>query len=258
MLSKWSYYAESVARLLTGFRAPHTIIRLFTRGVVGTTEIQLRSGERFEVRTALDAWTVKETFLDRFYDRYGGVVQPGWTVIDIGGGFGDFVVHAAKLGGTVHGYEPHPESRALLERNVVANAVAEQVTVHTEAVSDRVGTLRLVADGSEPLDSEFREHGAGIEVRSIPLTEALDRTESGRCDLLKMDCEGAEYPILMSADTDTLARVDRIVMEWHDDGQAPEHEDLARFLADNGFAVRSWKNRVHGHIGYLAATRTGA
>jgi FkbM family methyltransferase len=32
-------------------------------------------------------------------------------------------------------------------------------------------------------------------------------------DLLKLDCEGAEYAILMGASAESLARVQRIVME---------------------------------------------
>jgi hypothetical protein len=35
------------------------------------------------------------------------------------------------------------------------------------------------------------------------------------CDLLKLDCEGAEFDALLSADDETLRRAQRIILEFH-------------------------------------------
>lgn len=53
-------------------------------------------------------------------------------------------------------------------------------------------------------------------------------------DLLKLDCEGAEYAILMGASTESLARVQRIVMEYHDLDAEREHS-LGAFLGRKRF-----------------------
>jgi len=72
-------------------------------------------------------------------------------------------------------------------------------------------------------------------------------------DLLKLDCEGAEYAILMGASAESLARVQRIIMEYHDLDAEHEHTRLVHFLEGNGFSVRLHANPVHAEIGYLYA-----
>jgi hypothetical protein len=74
-------------------------------------------------------------------------------------------------------------------------------------------------------------------------------------DLLKLDCEGAEYAILMGASAESLAHVQRIVMEYHDLDVEYEHSSLVRFLESSGFRVQLHANPVHAEIGYLYAWR---
>ncbi len=51
---------------------------------------------RMLVHNRMDAWSVKETFLDRFYSRYGTEIEPYWTIVDIGAAIGEFTVFAAQ------------------------------------------------------------------------------------------------------------------------------------------------------------------
>ncbi len=58
--------------------------------------IWLRNGCRFQVRSLMDVWIIKETCLDRQYELYGTRIEDGWTVIDIGAGLGDFAILIAR------------------------------------------------------------------------------------------------------------------------------------------------------------------
>jgi hypothetical protein len=59
-----------------------------------------------------------------------------------------------------------------------------------------------------------------------------------RIDLLKMDCEGAEYEILFGTPRDVLAKIAEIRMEIHDFGIAGCHPaNLKEFLGSQSFAV---------------------
>ena len=51
-----------------------------------------------------------------------------------------------------------------------------------------------------------------IEFRMVDLDTALSRL-GAECDLIRLDCEGAEYEILMSMTNAHAARVSRIVFE---------------------------------------------
>jgi len=75
------------------------------------------------------------------------------------------------------------------------------------------------------------------------------------CDFLKMDCEGGEYDILLSASNDALVSVDRICMETHDGVTKYNHTNLVRFLQDHGYQVRFETNPVHASLGMLYAFR---
>lgn len=45
---------------------------------------------------ATDVWSAKETWLDRFYERCGFPIAPGWTDVDIGAGIGEFILLASQ------------------------------------------------------------------------------------------------------------------------------------------------------------------
>ena len=258
--TKYRYYLSSIYKLLTGVRERRLILRLYL-GMAGPGPHHVhlrRSGASFWVRSAMDMWSVKETFLDRMYERFGTRVEDGWTVVDIGAGIGEFTIFAA-LGHSrnrVFGFEPFSESFTLLQRNVAANRVTG-IEVINAAVSAESGGVELDISGGEPLS--LRSYAASdsqrSHVRSFSLEDALAHCRVDQCDLLKLDCEGAEYDILMSARPDVLARVRRIVMEYHDGVSGHSHGQLAAFLQTNGYVVRIQPNFVHADLGYMYCYR---
>jgi hypothetical protein len=60
-----------------------------------------------------------------------------------------------------------------------------------------------------------RHSGSSEGVDVVPLSLALE-CAGGSIDLLKLDCEGAEYVILMKAPAEILEHIARIVLEYHD------------------------------------------
>jgi len=229
----------------------------------GDHSIRLRKPPvKFTVRGAMDVWSVKETFLDAFYTRYGIPVQDGWIVVDIGAGIGDFSIYAAYGNPDiiVYAYEPFCESYQLLIKNITVNAL-DNVLAFQEAVWSRSGTLTLDLSGGEPLQIASRESGFAPgsvnpnAVKAITLKEILDGQRIKKVDLLKLDCEGAEYEILLKSPSEVLARIERIIMEYHDRDEERHHINLIHFLEGEGYHVTHQKNIVHDDIGYLFAAR---
>lgn len=259
VLRKFTYYAISGIRLLTGFRNPALVLRLFL-GLAspGIREVQLRkSGMRFLVRGAMDVWIIKETWLDRFYERYGFPVGAEWTVIDVGAGIGDFAIFAATRHPTnvVYAFEPYPESFHLLRENLRLNRVGN-VYPFAQAIAARTGTVSLDISGGEPLQfGTAKSSDRRIEVAARSLAAVLEEIDADHCDLLKMDCEGAEYEILFHTPSATLRRIARLVIEYHEGVTPYGHQDLVSFLTAQGFQVRIHPNPVHPHLGFLSALR---
>jgi len=260
---KYYYYAGSILKLLTGVREWNLILRIFLDLPVPEKKvISLRStGLRFQVRGKMDIWSIKETFIDRFYEKYGVPVQDDWVIVDIGAGIGEYTLFAAAghSGNTVHAYEPFPESFSLLKANLELNRV-KGVQIFSEAVAGQSGTAELDLAGGEPLKFSTEAHHAlpdALHVTAMTLSQVLDRVGK-RCNVLKLDCEGAEYTILFNTPDVVLATLDHIVLEYHDRVTAYSHRDLVEFLSAKGFSVETVPNVVHSELGYLHAFRSPA
>jgi len=215
------------------------------------------------VRGAMDVWSIKETFLDRFYEKYGYSIRPDWKIIDIGAGTGEYTLFAAAAMtdplGQVFAFEPFPKSFALLQENLQLNKI-NNVQAFPEAIGAEAGELVLDQAGGEPLQFQSRDALAASmdtsqRVKSLSLAGVFEKTGLDSCDLLKLDCEGAEYAILFAAPRAILEHISYIVMEYHDNVTQYSHKDMARFLVERGYHVDTFPNPVHAYLGYLRAMR---
>ncbi|HEV3117221.1 MAG TPA: FkbM family methyltransferase, partial [Gemmataceae bacterium] len=159
----------------------------------------------------------------------------------IGAHIGAFAVLAATLwpGCRLIACECDPENVALLKRNLLeadketrrpgdketlpnvrivdAAIVGEEVSeVEFHAVADKAG--RNSGGGS----CFLREPGSqAIRVPALSIRRLWREQHIDRCDLMKLDCEGAELPILAALAGDgLLPRIRCLVGEWH---VLPEH-----------------------------------
>jgi hypothetical protein len=89
-------------------------------------------------------------------------------------------------------------------------------------------------------------------VRSVALSDVL-ASLPGPCDFLKMDCEGAEYDMLLHLNDATLARIRRICLEYHEGVTPYGRGDLERFFKDKGWQVRVSPSPVRRELGFLYA-----
>jgi FkbM family methyltransferase len=133
-------------------------------------------------------------------------------VLDIGAHVGIVSMYLAKTYGCkVQAYEPNPHNYKRLVANLKANGLDRLVTAHNLAVT---------GDGRDVVISEANPGGNsgghtiygtnGVTVGSTTLKAMLD---GAPVDLLKIDCEGAEFEIL--ADVESLKQVKAIRGEFH-------------------------------------------
>jgi FkbM family methyltransferase len=258
------YYAYSLVEMVIHFKNwPKVLSLLIHQPGWGLMTLRIRRPKMdVFVRGAMDIWSVKETILDQFYTRYGTPVQADWTVVDVGAGIGDYCLHATNGvdGVKVVAFEPYPGSYDLLQRNLALNGI-EQVRTYQKAVWGSSGKLHLNLSTGEPLQIQSQENPGfqtgedvlivdAVSLEAVLTTEKLDMV-----DLLKMDCEGAEYEIFLYAPEDILGRIKRIIMEYHDIDAEHHHQVLVSFLQNQGYRVTCHQNFVHQHIGYLYAVR---
>ena len=80
---------------------------------------------------------------------------------------------------------------------------------------------------------------ARVETINAPgytLAKIFEMGQVRRCDLLKVDIEGAEYELFEKTPDEIWNKIFRVVMEVHKDGGRSEKE-LVRILEQKGFQV---------------------
>lgn len=180
----------------------------------------------------------------------------GATVLDIGGHIGCFAYIAKKCGASlVHSYEPFPTSYELLLSNTTY--------LNTRCFNSAIGYSNT--KGKLPTTSEVVNTGGWSIVESedgpidiIGLDVAILRicreSPTGRINLLKIDCEGGEWPAFSGCYC--LDLVDEIVGEWHDYLWNDKYwvaEDLHRLLPQ--FKVTIYPPAPNAHWGLFTAKR---
>jgi len=261
---KFIYYVTSLGTLLGRVRNwPVLFWELLGLPIGRPYLMRLRDGATFQVRNFMDAWIVKEVYLDRDYERHGVALQPGWTVVDIGACLGGFAVFAARraAGIHVHACEPAPESYRLLRQNLDLNRVAN-VTPHPVAVAGASQPLTLYtfaghAEQNSMTPTRSKGQPTAVTVEGLSLADLFERLGIARCDFLKIDCEGAEFDILLKAPPELFGRIRHICMEYHDGVTSYSHADLLRHFEQLGFQTRRFPSPVLPDEGFIYAFNSG-
>lgn len=128
------------------------------------------------------------------------------VIVDVGGNLGWFSLAARERwpDARITAYEPNPPMAQRLERN--AGPVG--VEVRAEAVGGEDGEVAV----EQPGESWMARTVPGGTIRQAGLRRVVERA-GGRIDLLKLDCEGAEWPML--DDPAPWPAVRWLTMEYH-------------------------------------------
>jgi FkbM family methyltransferase len=265
LIRKYFYYLWSIVELLLGIKNWKVLFEVFLgKPFLGVKWLELRRNNlKVGVGSKMEAWSVKETLIDRFYTRLGTEIQSDWVVVDIGAAIGEFTIEAALqlTDGVVHAFEPNPGSINILRQNIRANNLG-CVQNYNLGVWKEEGEIPLHFLNNEPLQaisgSEHSPSSLAVKETTIPvitLRQLVDEKVGGKIDLLKLDCEGAEYEILLNQDPKLFEKIGRIVMEYHDLDEQCNHCVLTELFEELGYQVNRYDNLVHDNLGYLYADR---
>lgn len=188
-------------------------------------------------------------------------IGDGDVIVDVGAHVGTFTVWAASRNpkARVVAVEPSASTLKYLRRNVETNHL-RNVTIVEAACGGSNGTVALMSRGPAACNTIYRTDNYASSfspagrAEMITLDKLFSDLSIEHCDLLKLDCEGAEYEILYSAGKETLDRVRRIAMEYHTGMNRYSPESLAEHLKGIGFKV-DLQAPLDEEGGYLLATR---
>jgi FkbM family methyltransferase len=172
------------------------------------------------------------------------------VIIDIGTHIGSFCYAALQRGSNrVYGFEASPENLDRARQNL--KSFGDRVQLRHQAVwrSDaKVDQLHFWERAVNNGGGQVWRDSAGPSIAAVAFDEVVrEATQGGRTRvrLVKLDCEGSEYPILLTAKS--LHLVDEIIGEFHEFGPDDEpHRDINTI------------NRVPGYDRYTIKVLTQA
>jgi len=218
--------------------------------------VRTREGCTLRVRLTRNVgglYPVLDVFAKRAYECEWEI-EENPVVLDVGGHVGAFLVWLAAQHHGLTGvtYEPDPAAFSYLRENLAANGLAH-VEARLEAVGDRSVDARLYrplpGGGASSLYASNSERGGdSIPTSVVSFDDAVARFRR-EISLLKLDCEGAEYDIVLRSDASTFQRIRRIVIEYHPVEAADPNALVAR-LNELGFTCvkRSARSQVEGSL----------
>lgn len=163
-----------------------------------------------------DLRTVNEIFNRQDYGTRDDID----VVVDLGANIGISALYFLSRNRhcSVYCFEPSPVNLPRLERNL--HPYADRVVIDPRAVSDVSGTFQFNA---EPvgrygglLSGDYTAPVVNvIDVEVIDINSALESVlaRESRIDVLKIDTEGTEIPIVKAIRPDLLSRIGEIVLE---------------------------------------------
>lgn len=207
------------------------------------SQINIKQFGEFEMVYRKD--TADEATLNHSFDNdifFPGVPNykpnPNHIIIDIGSHIGTFSILAASKvkKGKVYSIEACEDSYNLLRINKALNNCSNIETFHL-ALSDREGTTKLYYDkGNWGNSTVKRFSDKGEQVQTKTLSNFFKENNIKRCDFMKLNCEGAEFPILLTTLREDLQKINTLLILYHCDLWTRSSEkDLISHLERNGF-----------------------
>lgn len=249
---------QCINYLRNNFNNWDEIIKRATNGK-STRILFLKSGLKIKGVDNNTLSIYKEVFINKVYNPKGFTIEENSTVFDVGANVGVFSLFASRIKGVkVFSFEPHPTNFSVLEENIHLNSLNNINAFQVGLGKDN--ELRTLIIGEIPGGHKVSN---GNEVPGVANTLTIETRTLGsfissnkidEIDFLKLDCEGAEGEILDSLDSNTLAKIKKIVIEFHDNHSILNHDQIVEKLNNEGFVTEMIWNKK-SFFGYIYASK---
>lgn len=173
---------------------------------------------------------IKEQFMEQ---QYKWLDVKNKVVIDIGANIGDSAIYFALKGAKhVYAFEPYPYSYKLARQNIRLNKLQDKITLLNEGCSRKEGRIRIDTKYKNLGSTDLKNFKNGADIAITTLDELVKRFDIADEAVLKIDCEGCEYGVLLEAQNSTLRRFKLIQIEYH-----YGYLNIKRELKNSGFKV---------------------
>lgn len=217
----------------------------YKRAVPGVqVTLKCRDGRRLLLEPAKDRVAMGEIFAAESYAPI--LNQKNVHIIwDVGGNIGCFAVWAAKHfpDANFHSFEPAPDAFTRLTINQKQNPhIKWKIEPFGFSSLDETCTAYVQDNSGET--SRYCEHGNPIIFTLKDISAYWNAQGRPQIDILKIDCEGGEYDILLNSSDEFFLSAKCIAIEVHSVANFSP-ESIRKRLKKTGFHV-SWAKEIPG------------
>lgn len=174
-------------------------------------------------------------------------------IIDIGAHIGLFSLFVSQncKNGKIYCFEPVIENYNVLIKNIDLNKIKNIIPLN-QAVSKNNENIKMYLNSDDSAHSIFSSGKNFVQVKSTTIKSIFDDNKIDNCNLLKLDCEGAEYEIIDSIPDEYFLRINKLIIEYHLASIKPKlYNNLVKKLQDLSFKIKIEK--ITDDIGMIYA-----
>ena len=167
----------------------------------------------------LDFKVINETWIENVYRIHQGQFFGGGVFVDIGANIGAVSLFVDSFNKDreddskikVYSVEPEPNNLYLLNKNIENNPT-ENITIVNNAIWYEEKMVSISNRGGNSSILDLEEDSS--EVLAITLETLFLTYDIKEVDVMKIDIEGAEFDLIINTPAETLAKINRLVLEF--------------------------------------------
>ncbi len=167
----------------------------------------------------LDFKVINETWIENVYRIHQGQFFGGGVFVDVGANIGAVSLFVDSFNKDreddskikVYAVEPEPNNLYLLNQNIQNNPT-ENITIVSNAIWHEEAMVSISNRGGNSSIVDLEEDSS--EVLAITLETLFSTYSIEEVDVMKIDIEGAEFDLIINTPAETLAKINRLVLEF--------------------------------------------
>jgi FkbM family methyltransferase len=167
----------------------------------------------------LDFKVINETWTENVYRIHQGQFFGAGVFVDVGANIGAVSLFVDSFNKSrddnnkikVYAIEPEPNNLHLLNQNIQNNPT-ENITVVSNAIWHKETMVSISNRGGNSSIVDLEEDSS--EVLAITLETLFSTYSIEEVDVMKIDIEGAEFDLIINTPAETLAKINRLVLEF--------------------------------------------
>lgn len=227
-------------------------------------------GVSININSDADDSVFNEIFVEKEYRDVEKIIKNSQSyIIDIGGHIGMFSIYARMINSNIpiFIFEPEETNYKNLKENFLINHI-KGVFPKNLAVSGKKGDRVLYLSNDSHNHSLINEsESERIKTKKISTTTLQDIIEKANkilnksyeafyCDLVKMDCEGAEFEIIEETPLEIFQKIKNIYIEYHKYLPSFDPQKIKQKLEKAGFKAISKPSLYDKRMGTIFAKKS--